>query len=151
MSTNQTANYQLNQWVKSDQVKMEDFNADNAKIDGTLAAHEATLASLTETVPKLGNCAVCTGTYVGTGDYNPVVQTFPARPVFIVVQDTVNPFAIMSARGMEKAFLTDGANDHFSMVWGDQSASWCGGNTIGRSMNAQGRLYSYMALLRMDE
>ena len=37
MSTNKTQNYQLNQWVKSDQVRMEDFNADNAKIDAALA------------------------------------------------------------------------------------------------------------------
>ena len=45
MSTNKTQNYQLNQWVKSDQVKMEDFNADNAKIDAALKAHDTSLAS----------------------------------------------------------------------------------------------------------
>ena len=38
MSTNKTTNYSLNQWVKSDRVLMEDFNADNAKIDAALAA-----------------------------------------------------------------------------------------------------------------
>ena len=35
---NHTTNYQLSQWAKSDQVKMEDFNADNAKIDAALKA-----------------------------------------------------------------------------------------------------------------
>ena len=35
---NKTANYQLNQWAKSDRVLMEDFNADNAKLDAALAA-----------------------------------------------------------------------------------------------------------------
>jgi len=44
MSTNKTQNYQLNQWVKSDQVKMEDFNADNAKIDAALASKASTSA-----------------------------------------------------------------------------------------------------------
>ena len=39
----QTANYQLNQWDKSDRIQMEDFNADNAKIDTALA--EAVAAS----------------------------------------------------------------------------------------------------------
>ena len=31
-----TTNYQLNQWAKSDRVMMDDFNADNAKIDAAL-------------------------------------------------------------------------------------------------------------------
>lgn len=37
MPSNFTEHYQLSQWVKSDRVKMEDFNADNAKIDAALA------------------------------------------------------------------------------------------------------------------
>ena len=38
MSTNQTTNYELNQWLSIDQVVRTDFNADNAKIDAALAA-----------------------------------------------------------------------------------------------------------------
>ena len=34
MATNQTTNYQLNQWEPADQVLRTDFNADNAKLDG---------------------------------------------------------------------------------------------------------------------
>ena len=48
-----TTNYQLNQWEKSDRIMMDDFNADNQKIDAALAA-----------LPKL-----VTGTYTGTGVY----------------------------------------------------------------------------------
>ena len=33
---NKTANYQLNQWQKSDRILMEDFNSDNRKIDTAL-------------------------------------------------------------------------------------------------------------------
>ena len=33
-----TTNYQLNQWAKSDRIMMDDFNADNQKIDAALAA-----------------------------------------------------------------------------------------------------------------
>ena len=33
-----TTNYQLNQWAKSDRLMMDDFNADNAKIDAALGA-----------------------------------------------------------------------------------------------------------------
>ena len=43
-----TTNYQLNQWVKSDRIQMEDFNSDNAKIDAALKALEDT-----QTVVKL--------------------------------------------------------------------------------------------------
>ena len=32
----ETSNYKLNQWNKTDQILMEDFNADNAKIDAAL-------------------------------------------------------------------------------------------------------------------
>ena len=46
-----TTNYQLNQWAKSDRVMMDDFNADNQKIDAALG-----------TIPKLA-----VGTYTGDG------------------------------------------------------------------------------------
>ncbi len=36
MATNQTTNYQLNQWEPTDQVLRTDFNADNAKLDDAL-------------------------------------------------------------------------------------------------------------------
>ena len=36
MATNQTTNYQLNQWEPTDAVQRVDFNADNAKVDAAL-------------------------------------------------------------------------------------------------------------------
>lgn len=36
----ETGNYQLNQWEKTDRIQMEDFNADNAKIEAALAAEK---------------------------------------------------------------------------------------------------------------
>ena len=33
-----TTNYQLNQWAKSDRIMMDDFNADNLKIDAALCS-----------------------------------------------------------------------------------------------------------------
>ena len=41
MATNQTTNYQLNQWEPADQVLRTDFNADNAKLDTALLALDA--------------------------------------------------------------------------------------------------------------
>ena len=37
MAANQTENYELNQWLATDQVLRTDFNADNAKLDAALA------------------------------------------------------------------------------------------------------------------
>ncbi len=39
MASNHTPNFNLSQWEKTDKVQMEDFNADNAKIDAALACH----------------------------------------------------------------------------------------------------------------
>ena len=36
-----TQNYQLSRWEKDDRIMMEDFNADNARIDAALAAKAA--------------------------------------------------------------------------------------------------------------
>lgn len=44
MATNQTTNYQLNQWQPTDAVQRVDFNADNAKVDAALAGHTQLLA-----------------------------------------------------------------------------------------------------------
>ena len=51
-----TTNYQLNQWAKSDRIMMDDFNADNAKIDAALKA----VAD--------GGAKLAVGTYTGTGN-----------------------------------------------------------------------------------
>ena len=95
---NQTSNYQLNQWQLHDRVMMQDFNADNAKIDAALkaeadaraaetsarqaadtaertareaadAAHQAALNTHAAQIAKLGNCQIYTTTYVGNGKY----------------------------------------------------------------------------------
>ena len=42
---NQTTNYNLNQWQRHDRVLMDDFNADNAKIDAALAKHDAAITA----------------------------------------------------------------------------------------------------------
>ena len=46
-----TTNYQFNQWAKSDRLMMDDFNADNAKIDAALGALQ-----------------IVTGIYTGSGN-----------------------------------------------------------------------------------
>ena len=50
----ETGNYQLKQWESTDRILMEDFNADNAKVDQALGALAATVAGC-------GNCNVVYG------------------------------------------------------------------------------------------
>ena len=44
MASSYTTNYQLNQWAAADKVLREEFNQDNAKIDGALAAIQSAVA-----------------------------------------------------------------------------------------------------------
>ena len=55
MATNHTANYELSQWLSTDQVLRTDFNADNAKLDAALAETAAA-------VPR-----IAVGSYTGSG------------------------------------------------------------------------------------
>ena len=92
-----TQNYQLSRWEKDDRIMMEDFNADNEKIDAALkaandridikadaaalsdetgartAADSSFAGQLAELAANLGvhgyNCRIATGSYVGTGGY----------------------------------------------------------------------------------
>ena len=92
-----TENYQLSQWAKQDRIQMQDFNADNQKLDTALkaeadaraaetsarqaadaaetaqrksadAAQQAVLDTHTAQIAKLGNCQIYTTTYKGTGN-----------------------------------------------------------------------------------
>ena len=76
MATNQTSNYQLNQWEPTDQVLRTDFNADNAKLDAAIAelesgkADQSALSALSSTVTSLSlNLTKLTfGSYVGNDE-----------------------------------------------------------------------------------
>ena len=80
-----TTNYQLNQWAKSDRVMMDDFNADNAKIDAALKANADAIAAA---AAAQTNCTVVCGTYTGTGGYtadNKNTLTFAGKPMLVIV------------------------------------------------------------------
>lgn len=107
MATNQTEHYSLNQWVLSDDVRMEDFNTDNQKVDAALAALDkridAAVAQATQKVNEAAAAAaqnlaavqatiprVQTGTYVGTGTYgadDPNTLTFDFTPKLVIISE----------------------------------------------------------------
>lgn len=67
---NKTPNYQLNQWEKSDRIMMEDFNADNAKIEAALEA--------------LSGEHTYIGSYVGDGTDSRIIP-LPFAPSIAIV------------------------------------------------------------------
>ena len=174
MSTNHTSNYQLSQWVKSDQVKMEDFNADNAKIDAALAskasvtavngkADKSALSALQSTVSGqstalgLRNCRFVTGAYTGTGKYgaaNANTLTFPQKPVFLRVVSDSSGAALDLIAGQTFAFVSSGSSSTMTVTWGSRSVSWYVENPSstssapGHQMNAAS-LYHYFAILEI--
>lgn len=124
---NQTENYQLNQWEMTDRIRMEDFNADNAKIDAALKDQVDSLAALAATVPLRGNCQIYYTTYVGRGIGNANaarVVTCPYRPLAVFISSTsANCFALY---GTERVLANKSYNFATCFLWRDNSAIWYG-------------------------
>ena len=69
-----TANYGLNQWEKTDRIQMEDFNADNAKIEAAILAAITAATAANDAATAAQNTAhVATGSYTGNGEANRVI------------------------------------------------------------------------------
>ena len=76
-----TTNYQLNQWAKSDRIMMDDFNADNAKIDAALKANADAIAETAAAFPlvKLKDVTLGAGTQNWSIDVSDIDFTQYAR------------------------------------------------------------------------
>ena len=91
-----TKHYQLNQWAAGDKVQRIDFNADNDKIDGAIAAVSARAGALETgkadktaldaakaTIPKMA-----IGTYTGSGAASRTISlSFTPKAVLVMTQD----------------------------------------------------------------
>ena len=95
MPSNQTPNYRLSQWERTDRVLMEDFNADNAKIDGALKAEadaraagdSAINAAMQTALGKKGNCQIylASATNIDTSDSLVTAHiSLPGRPLALL-------------------------------------------------------------------
>ncbi len=160
---NHTPNYALSQWERTDKVLMEDFNADNAKLDGALKAEAdartalaetvsrqgSTLSSHTASLAKLGNCQVYTTTYTGDGGATRSLS-FPAYPVFVFVQLAgYTPFIIFTRNGECAAGAYGNVKARPS--WWSRGLSWTmdGGGTA--EMNTINDQYAVFALLSKSQ
>lgn len=152
----QTANYGLRQWAKTDRIQMEDFNSDNAKIDAALKAHADAIAAAQTALTLRGNCKIKFGTYSGSGTYgsaNPTRLTFDGKPLLVIVENQSNTsdfdFHLRLVRGCNWA-VGDRANSNYTndVAWGENYVEWW--NDSAKTQFNSGT-YSYVALLAADD
>ncbi len=159
MPSNHTANYQLSQWVKQDKVLMEDFNADNAKIDAALKAGADARAAMAATLSTRGNCRVVYGSYTGSGlsgEAHPTTLTFDRPPVAVFIFPSANTggyLGIPILRGTS-SFYSSPTDPYSGCVvnWSGNSVSWYSydGRT-GYQLAQRDTTYVYAAFLPADE
>jgi len=77
-STNKTENLGLNQWAASDAVEMEDFNADNSRLDAALGSWPG-LVLLRDIQPQSADTRMITVDVsdINFGDYAMIILSFP--------------------------------------------------------------------------
>ena len=146
MPSSQTPNYQLSQWERSDKVQMEDFNADNAKIDavlGTLAAQVSTKAEQSALQAEV-NARAAAITSLSQS------HTFPGKPLFVYIAGTTS-HNIMAVQGQAS---TPNSNRTVWFTWSGNSLTWYEAfSTAGMSpeyqCNAKGTTYRMFAILEV--
>ena len=153
-----TTNYQLSQWSRTDRVLMDDFNADNAKLDAALKAEADARTALAAELAKRGNCRIEVTSYVGTGTSDNRI-VFRKMPVFFIVIG--GPACVMGFGGTTSPrYFGSGptdANGGSSPYIGGFSASWSGNQMITASetmvklINQRDKLYQIIAFYAMDE
>ena len=104
MATNHTEHYQLSQWVKTDRVRMEDFNEDNRKIDVALGAKTEILV----------------GTYTGDGQESRVISLgFTPKAVFLCMENGQTAYTFSSLTYLCGGVFFPGAPLKESDYYGD--------------------------------
>ena len=158
-----TTNYKLPQWVKADQIKMDDFNGAFANIDAALKTEADTraaadgsaaeaLSALRQTIDKSKVCRIKYGSYIGNGKNgteNPTVISCDFCPTLLLLSPQPNQL-YWAMRGMDK-FESENSRQN-EMTWGSDSVSWYYTESevhytpAGIQFNAEGVVYYYVLL-----
>ena len=134
-STKKTLTYELNQWVKTDPVLMDDFNADNQKIEAALL--------------EKGNCRIQICSHVGNGTCgakNPSIIYFLIEPqiVYIVSETSVKRFV------RPCKYVEGGTTSDSLVTWGKRSLQWfCTEerkNAVSEQCNELNKMYTCIAI-----
>ena len=147
-----TTNYQLNQWAKSDRIMMDDFNADNTKIDAALKANADTAAAASAAVALCGNCKIETSTYTGNdqfGKEHPTSLTFPKCPAMFFVLDPVKAIILFCIHGAPKARIL-GSSVTPTCNWTGNTISWYAATDSESQFNVAQRVYTVFAFFEQE-
>lgn len=138
-----TAQFGLNQWEMSDRIQMQDFNRDNAAIEGALAKR---------------NCQFYTASYTGDGK-GTKTWTFPAKPVFVVIIKQ-SLAATTNEYGSETVLIRDssvgstqmGSNTYqLTVTWEEKSVTVTDGSrTPAKFANESNKSYGLFAILEAE-
>lgn len=168
-----TTNYKLPQWVKADQIKMDDFNDAFGKIDAQMKKNADTTANgltteaaarqnaaaavkneLTAAMGTTGyNCRAVLGSYTGTGtggsDSPCVVATGFTPLVLILVTNKATHVRIRKADGTvsDNDFVSGSTQNQ--MTWASDRVSWYNGVTSSPAeyqANVRNVVYYYLVL-----
>ena len=130
----QTGNFQLSQWEMEDRIQMEDFNADNAKIDAALV--------------KCGNSGVEMGSYVGTGAYgenSPNHLTFDRYPLAVMVAGVDRQMLIIRPCDITNSWYGEDEKVIYAN-WQDHTLTWYSPNNAMQQLNKADTTYEYYVL-----
>ena len=140
MASNETQNFHLNQWSLPDDVRMEDFNADNLKLEQALS----------------GMLRCQSGSYVGDGTYDEahaITLQFDLDPQIVIVSN-LSEFTtdgIIALRGTNTGiYLNFGTSGVYRVnvpvTWGTNSLTWYSPAAPHVHANTEGTVYRYFAL-----
>ena len=135
----ETTNYHLSQWAKDDRIRMEDFNADNEKLDAALQ----TLAT--------GGLKMTVGSYTGTGTHgsdNRNSLSFDFEPKFVYITSGSIWAVFFHGRTEGTTMYTSGP-DSVTVSWPAKGVRWYySGSTSSaamRQLNTSDTTYNYFA------
>ena len=151
---NKTPNYQLNQWSRDDRVLMDDFNADNARLDTALAGLARSKADLSALAVKT---EIAAGTYTGDGTAERVIRLgFTPKAVYVCEASGVTYTTGNSGYGYRGGLALPGApaahgkyliveivSGGFKVFYGEEKLSAVSSNYY--TSNASGLVFHYIA------
>ncbi|MDO5585265.1 MAG: hypothetical protein Q4F94_07525 [Dialister sp.] len=149
MPSNQTPNYALSQWEKTDRVLLEHFHSDNAKTDAPNTAEADARAALSGQLAGKGNCSVYLTSYVGTGASGyeaPNSLTLPVVPAVVFIYGYEGTAVMMQGFGKYSVlYSTAVGGGQISWPGDGKTLSWYSGNPNSQ-MNMSGETYRVVAL-----
>ena len=156
MASNYTENYGLCQWEATDQVRREEFNQNNAKVDAALNKQGQEIQeeinirtkAILEIQEKTGNCKVESSTYIGTGTSGETGKasiTFPSEPFLVILADG-NGGAYCLYKEMNYSISSPQGDIYFQ--WSGNTVSWYA--NFGAVVNAKDVSYPVIAFYQIE-